>query len=115
MEKVKLTKAQANAYNRTRNINLYQNDEVFLDGHRDGGWVGDSTPLNDISFMDMCRIVIIGYEVAEDPITITITPDQMATIRAYIEDLPYMHDRTTGVGFVLDTLGIKKEVLLLCL
>lgn len=61
MEKVKITKEQAEAIE--RGIKIYGKDRVMNDHEPDGVWVGNLVKLNGLTKSEIAKSLYIGYEI----------------------------------------------------
>ena len=106
MDKVKLTKAQATALERTRNN--YSTGDALLKAHADptNQWQAVLTPLNEIDLMTMAKALIVGYEVIEEPLKLTIelSPE-------VIKDIRKEAIQARGVKWTIQRLGLTDQVL----
>lgn len=117
MEKVTLTKAQADALIHTQNIHR---DKHSLDGissiieYHGADWENESAPLNELSLDTLIRALYIGYEVEQTPEDSVLElykeaehhENENAKERHY-QNTQYWSGCKRGIRDTLNTLNIK--------
>ncbi|ATF13546.1 hypothetical protein A616_16650 [Brevibacillus brevis X23] len=110
MDKVRLTAQQANSLEYVVSRHAQQ-DILMTHGNNPKGWLDKASGLNDMSFNDLAKALIIGYEVELQP------EDKLIEVyNKYLNDglqqwHPIAQERhhliCQGINIAVDTLGLK--------